>query len=213
MSESVKLTFENREILGKKVKNLRRVGILPATVYGKGVGPFPVQLPLRSFQEAYRRASRTKLIELTIPGQPSMSAFVHALQRHPVSREIIHVDFRAVDLKIAVTMAVPLHIVGESILVQRGEAVLNHPITTIDISALPNNLPSSIEVNVSDLDSFDKNIHVRDLVAPEGATFITDMDELVASLTPVRAEVDETEEATSTSAEPELVREKRDEDE
>jgi large subunit ribosomal protein L25 len=213
MSESVKLTLENREILGKKVKTLRRKGILPATVYGKGVGPFPVQLPLRTFLEAYRRASRTKIIELTLPGQPLMAVFVHALQRHPVSRDIIHVDFRAVDLKVAVTMHIPLHVVGASPLVLRGEAVLNHALTTIEVSALPNNLPSSIEVDVSTLESFDKNIHVRDLVVPTGTTFITDLDELVVSLTQSRADEEETADAAPTTAEPELVREKREIDE
>ncbi len=213
MSESVKLTLENREILGKKVKLLRRKGILPATVYGKGVGPFPVQLPLRSFLEAYRRASRTRIIELTLPGQPLMAVFVHALQRHPVSRDIIHVDFRAVDLKIAVTMPIPLHVVGASPLVQRGEAVLNHALTTVEVSALPNNLPSSIEVDVSDLDSFDKNIHVRDLTVPDGVTFITDLDELVVGLTQSRIEAEEAADVVPTTAEPELVREKREADE
>ncbi len=213
MSESVKLTLENREILGKKVKLLRRKGILPATVYGKGVGPFPVQLPLRSFLEAYRRASRTRIIELTLPGQPLMAVFVHALQRHPVSRDIIHVDFRAVDLKIAVTMPIPLHVVGASPLVQRGEAVLNHALTTVEVSALPNNLPSSIEVDVSDLDSFDKNIHVRDLTVPDGVTFITDLDELVVGLTQSRIEAEEAADVAPTTAEPELVRERREADE
>jgi large subunit ribosomal protein L25 len=210
MSDGVTLTLENREILGKKVKTLRRIGVLPATVYGKGVGPYAVQLPLRTFMDAYRKSGRTKLIELTIPGLPKMSAFVHALQRHPVSRNVIHVDFRAVDLKIEMTMAVPLHIVGASPVVQRGDGVLNHAITTIEVSALPANLPSAINVDVSVLDSFEKSIHVRDLVAPDGATIVTDADELVVGLTQSRTESDEASDAPAP-AEPALVREKREE--
>jgi large subunit ribosomal protein L25 len=104
-------------------------------------------------------------------------------------------------------------VVGASPLVLRGEAVLNHALTTIEVSALPNNLPSSIEVDVSTLESFDKNIHVRDLVVPTGTTFITDLDELVVSLTPSRTEEEETADAAPTTAEPELVREKREIDE
>lgn len=211
MSEGVKITLETRSVLGKKVKTLRRKGILPATVYGKNVGPFAVQLPLRTFQDIYRRVGRTKLMELSIPGQVAVSAFVHLLQRHPVSREIIHVDFLAVDLKIEITIAVPIHFVGTSPLVARGDAVLNTSLTTIEVSALPQALPSAVEVDISGLDELDKTIHVRDLALPAGASFAGDLDLMVANLTPVRASAEDAE--AEAPVEPTLIREKRDEDE
>jgi large subunit ribosomal protein L25 len=211
MSEGVKITLETRSVLGKKVKTLRRKGILPATVYGKNVGPFAVQLSLRAFQDVYRRVGRTKLMELSIPGQVAVSAFVHLLQRHPVSREIIHVDFLAVDLKIEITIAVPIHFVGTSPLVALGDAVLNTSLTTIEVSALPQALPSAVEVDISVLDELDKTIHVRDLALPAGANFAGDLDLMVANLTPVRAAAEDGE--AEAPVEPALIREKRDEDE
>ncbi|MBK9942117.1 MAG: 50S ribosomal protein L25 [Kouleothrix sp.] len=209
MADRIKLDLDTRELLGKKVNRLRRAGILPATVYGKGVGPFAVQLNARMFSDIYRRAGRTGLIDLAIPGQAGVSAFIHSLQRHPVTRAITHVDFLAVDLKIEVTVDVPVHIVGESDLVRRGDALLNQVLTTLQVRALPTDIPSSIEVDVSVLDSLDKSIHVGDLALPTKGEITTPADELVVSLTQSRAaeEAEPTDEAAA--AEPELVRETR----
>lgn len=215
MADKITLALESRALTGKKVNRLRRAGILPATVYGKGVGPFAVQVEARTFQDVYRHAGRTTLVELQIPGQEKVSAFIHALQRHPVSRAIIHADFHVVDLRIEITVAVPIHIVGTSALVERGDALLNQVLTTLDVLALPAELPPYIEVDISGLDSFDKTIHVRDIALPGKGTIETPEDELVVSLTPTRPEEPEEAEAEAgeTPAEPELVREKREEEE
>ena len=213
MADRIKVKLEKRSVIGKKVAKLRREGILPATVYGKGVGPYSVQMDARTFNDMYRKAGRTTLIDLDIPGEKGVSAFVHMLQRHPVTRNIIHVDFRAVDLRTNVTVAVPIHIVGESELVERNDAVLNQAITAIEVSALPTELPSHITVDISGLDSMEKSIHVRDLAPLEHGSFVTDPDELIVSLSPTRpVEEEEAEAAEEGEAEPELVRE-GDEDE
>src|SRR5690242_11869130 len=125
MADKISLQLENRTLIGKKVKRLRREGILPATVYGKGVGPFSVQVDARTFSSVLRQAGGTSLVELAIPGQPKQSAFIHALQRHPVTRNIIHADLLVVDLLVEMTVQVPVHVVGESELVKRGDAILN----------------------------------------------------------------------------------------
>lgn len=215
MADKITLALENRAVIGKKVNRLRREGIIPATVYGKGVGPFAVQMDARTFQDVYRHAGRTTLVELQIPGQQTQSAFIHALQRHPVSRAIIHADFHVVDLLTEITVAVPIHIVGESELVERGDALLNQVLTALDVRALPTDLPPNIEVDISGLDSFDKTIHVRDIPFTGKGAIMTDENELVVGLTAARAEeVEEAEEeAPEAPAEPELVREKREEEE
>ena len=214
MADTIKLEFENRTLVGKKVNRLRRAGVLPATVYGKGVGPFTVQLNARGFSDAYRRAGKTTLVDLAIPGQKSQSAFIHSLQRHPVTRAILHADFLVVDLMTEITVEVPIHIVGDSELVTRGEATLNQVLNALDVRALPAELPPYIEVDISGLDSMDKSIHVSDIPALEKGAIVTPEDELVVSLTPARVEVEEevVEEETA-AAEPELVREKREEEE
>src|SRR4029079_10668272 len=211
MADKIKLELETRTVVGKKVNRLRRAGVLPATVYGKGVGPFTVQMSVRGFNEAYRRARKTSLVDLTIPGQPVQSAFIHTLQRHPVSRAILHADFLVVDLMTEISVEVPIHLIGESELVERGDAALNQVLNTLSVRALPAELPSYIEVDISVLDSLDKSIHVRDIAALEHGAIVTDEDELVVSLSQSRPE-EVVEEAPAT-AEPELVREKREDEE
>jgi large subunit ribosomal protein L25 len=213
MTDRLSIAFESRAVTGKKVNRLRREGILPATIYGKGVGPFTVQIDARTFNDFYRRAGRNTLIDLQIPGQKIQSGFIHALQRHPVTRAIIHVDIRVVDLLIEITVAVPIHLMGESELVARGDAVLNQALTSVDVHALPTDLPQFVEVDISGLDGFDKAVHVSDISPLSKGTIVTPPDELIASLTPARVEEEPTEEAEEPSTEPELVREKRDEDE
>jgi large subunit ribosomal protein L25 len=215
MADKITLELEKRELVGKKVNRLRRAGILPATVYGKGVGPFTVQLNARGFNDAYRRAGRTSLVDVSIPGEKAQSVFIHSLQRHPVTRAILHVDFLAVDLLIEITVEVPIHITGESELITRGDATLNQVLNALDVRALPAELPSFIEVDISELDSLEKSIHVRDIPRLEKGEIVTPEDELIVSLSQSRpAEEEEVaEEETDASAEPELVREKRDDDE
>lgn len=212
MSDNYTLDLEQRTVIGKKVSSLRRAGILPATVYGKGVAPISVQLNARAFNEVLRKAGRTSLISLNIAGQKPISAFIHVLQRHPVTRDILHVDFRAVNLTEELTVEVPVHVVGESPLVKRGDALVNVVLNTLQVRALPANLPHSIEVDVSGLDEFDKSIYVRDVVPSGSWTIETDGDELLINLTSATVE-EAAEEEADTSAEPELVREKREEDE
>ncbi|MFQ3633609.1 50S ribosomal protein L25 [Roseiflexus sp.] len=210
MSEKYTLSLEPRAVVGKKVKRLRRSGFLPATVYGKGVEPIAVQVDARSFNAIYRRAGRTSLVELHIAGRQPLAAFIHALQRHPVTRDIIHADFRAVDLSREVEVAVPLHVEGESPLVESGEAVLNQVLNTVEIRALPSDIPAHLTVDISGLDAFDKSIHVRDLTLPPGVTLATSGDELIVSLAHAQAaEAEEEAAAKETPVEPELVRERR----
>lgn len=198
MADKFSLDLEQRTVTGKKVNRLRRDGILPATVYGKGVGPYTVQMNERTFTDLLRKAGRTSLVELSIPGVGKQSAFIHALQIHPVRRNVLHVDFRVVDLRVEINVDVPVHPVGESEMVKRGEAVLNQLHTTVSLHALPADIPHAIEVDVSVLDSLDKNILGSDLVLPEGVSLVTAADEVIFSVTPPTAEEPEetAEEAT-----------------
>lgn len=214
-TQTLALDLEMRTVVGKAVKRLRADGLLPATVYGRGVGPFSVQMNARSFLNTFKSAGRTSLIELHMPGQPMQAAFVQDIQRHPVTREILHVDLRVVDLKRTVDIEVPVVTVGESPLVKQGVALVNHGLERVMVHALPAELPQNIEVDISILDSLDKSIFVRDLPPNPHYSYVTDGDEMIVSLTPIRAamepEAEEAEEAAPS--EPELVRRERKDEE
>lgn len=198
---SIEIKLQKRAVIGKKVNNLRKAGILPATVYGKHLAPINVQTELRGFMPLMKAAGRTNLVTLHIEGEAPIAAFVHTYQRHPVSRTIIHVDFHAVDLNETVEVDVPVHMTGASIMVTRGDALLNN-VTSLRVKALPTSLPSSLTVDISILDSLEKAIHVSDIVLPAGAIIIGNGGDLVVGLVPTgRAEVA----ATENPAQPEVI--------
>lgn len=201
-----------RSVTGKQVKHLRKQGLIPATVYGKGFEPVSIQVDDRAFNQMYRKAGRTALIDLMIENAQT-SVFVQEVQRHPLSRTIIHIDFKVVDLKVAIHVEVPVVASGESPLVARGDALLNHALSVLMVEALPAELPQHIEVDISGLDAFDKSIQVRDLQIDGKYKILTDPDAVLLSLTQVRA-AEEEPVAEETPAEPELIRKPReDEDE
>ncbi|MBP1465374.1 50S ribosomal protein L25 [Candidatus Chloroploca sp. M-50] len=202
---------QKRMVLGKKVKHLRTQGLLPATVYGRGIEPVSIQLDSKAFNLMFRQAGRTSLIDLFIDGQ-LMSVFVQDVQRHPVKRDILHVDFKAVDLKRVIQVEVPVIAVGESPVIVRGDALLNHALSTVMVEALPAELPQHIEVDISVLDQMDKSIHARDLAASGTYKVLTNADAVVLSLTQLRATT-ETEDEAAVVTEPELIRRPRSGDE
>ena len=199
---AIELNLTKRTVTGKKVNNLRKTGVLPATVYGKHLAPITVQTDARGFAPVMKAAGKTSLVTLNIAGEEPIAAFIHSFQRHPVSRAIIHVDFHAVDMSETVEVDVPVHMRGVSPLVVRGDAIFNN-ITSLRVRALPGNLPTEIVVDVSGLDMFDKAIRVSDIKLIGGAIILGHSDDLVVGLaTAGRGEAV----AVANAAEPELVR-------
>ncbi len=211
MSTHQSLNAEVRTVFGKKVKYLRSSGLIPCTIYGKGFEPVSAQVSAREFELVFRKAGRTTLIDLNIGTQGISAVFVQDIQRHPVTRAILHIDFKVVDLKKLVHVEVPVIAVGESPLVARGDALLNHPLTMVMVESLPNDLPQHIEVDVSCMDTMDKVIHVRDLAAQTGYKILNDGGDVLFSLGQLRAIQEET--LAEAPAEPELIRKPRAADE
>lgn len=214
---TLSLDVHVREVLGKKVKYLRQEGVLPATVYGKAFSPVSVQLDERAFAAVYQKVGRTALVNLHIPGHVPQSVFIQDVQRHPVSRAILHADFRVVDLTIAMTSEIPIVLFGSSLLVDRGDAILNQSLNMVEIRALPADLPQHLEIDVSGLGGMDDALYVRDIPTNERYVIVTSADELIVSFTPLRAragdEGDAAEEGSASSdSEPVLIRKDRDDE-
>ena len=217
MTSTPTLDVELRTIEGKKVKNLRAQGLLPAVVYGKGFEAVSIQIDNRTFLSVYKQVGRSQLVDLNIPGRGKQSAFVHVLQRHPVTRAILHADLRVVDLKVEMNVEVPVMVVGESPLVARGDAVLILVISSVQIHALPANIPQHIEVDVSHMASLDDNIFIRDVATNTSYKVLGDPDTVLVALTPTRSasdvEADAALPAAPAAAEPELIRKPREDEE
>ena len=182
-----RLELRPRTLLGKKVGRLRREGQVPAVIFGHG-DSIPVQVDAHTFEQGYRRWGQTTLITLTgIDGD--IPALVHDVTRNPRSGSLVHVDFFRVSLTEETTAEVPLHFIGESRAVKDEQGVLIHPVSTVRIEALPQDIPHRIEVDLSRLATMDDEITIKDLAVDRSKIrLLDDPDELVAKVVPQRAE-------------------------
>src|SRR5947209_10863810 len=129
MAAHAQLQAERRELLGKKVRRLRKAGILPATVYGHNVTPVAVQINAHDFQTVLKSTGRTQLIDLALAGEQSRPVFVKQLAVDAKRNVIQHVEFYQANLREAVHATVPLQFEGESQAVRDGGiflTVLDH---------------------------------------------------------------------------------------
>lgn len=182
--EKIIVTASPRTVLGRKVKSLRREGILPANVYGKKVKSLSIQLIAKEFMTVYGRAGETSLVDLKIDGEVKPVLISH-IQKNPVTDEIIHVDFHQVDLKEKVKAAVPLEIIGESPADKSGIGILVQQMSEIEVEALPTDLPEKIMVDVSKLENVDEAILVKDLVFDKEKVAIDqDGEQIVVKIEP-----------------------------
>ncbi len=188
--EQISLTLEPRTVTGKKVKHLRSAGLVPASVCGRGITPENYVVDAKTFGRIYQRAGRNALIELRTP-TGAKQAFVREIQRHPISGVWLHVDFRIVDLRVAMTADVPIVIVGANELVDRGQAIANLIIPTLHVRALPADLPHNIEVDISGVTDFNTVLHVSDLQLGDKVEVLTAAEEAVVTINPSTTAADE----------------------
>jgi large subunit ribosomal protein L25 len=156
------LRAEKRKIEGRKVKNLRKEGILPGNVYGKKIKSQAVQVGLKDFEKIYKEVGETGLLMLGI-GDEEKPVLIHNLQLNPVSDAPIHVDFLQVDLKEKVEADIPVELAGESPAEKQAIGTVVQYINEIKVEALPTDLPEKFEVDVSSLSEVDQAITVKDL--------------------------------------------------
>lgn len=186
----LEIALDARQAQGKANKRLRRAGIVPAVVFGKGEESTPVQVDAKTFETLYHAAGRTSVVKLTVPGAgAAKSGIIKSVQRHPLSGAAVHVDFFIVDLTHEMEVEVPLVFVGVAPAVEETGGTVVHNLSAVRVKALPTEIPHEIEVNVSTLISLDVAIHVRDLsLNRDQVTVLTDGDELVVKVQPPRVE-------------------------
>jgi large subunit ribosomal protein L25 len=200
LAEAQKVSIRQRSVTGKKVSRLRRDGILPGVVFGGHKDSIPVETDMKAFERGYRHWGTTTLLTLTgLDGdQP---ALIHDVSRDTLSGQLLHVDFQRVSLTEKVHAEVPLHFVGESPAEKAG-AVLVRPKSEVNVEAFPQDIPHSIDVDVSGLLEIDDSLYVRDLkVDTATVEILDDADELIVRVVPVRVEEEPTPAAEAAPAE------------
>lgn len=203
MADKLKLKVDSRKLTGRKVKQLRREGILPANIYGKGVKSVSVQLPGKDFAAVFKQVGETGILELTVSKETkTRPVLVHHVQQHPVTDEILHVDFRQVDLTETVTVKIPVEITGEAPAIAKG-GVLIQLINEVEVEALPADLPDKFVLDVSHLEEIGQGLSLKDLkVSPKVKLLAEKFEELVIKIeSPTKEEEEKPVEAAPAEGE------------
>lgn len=186
-----KIKIKKRENLGRKVKELRKEGVLPAVLYGPKIENMPIQLSLKDFKVLYDEAGESTLIDLEM-GDKIFSVLINDVKEDPITGEFTHVDFYQPILTEEVEADVPLVFEGESLAVKDLGATLIKEIQYIAVKALPRDLPHEIKVDISSLKTFDDEILVKDLKVADNVKIQKDLDEVVALvMRPQKEEIEE----------------------
>ena len=208
--DKLELKVANREILGKKVKQLRRQGITPVHVFGHGIESLALQCDARELERVLGQAGQTRLINLKLAKEKKpRTVVVREFDRDWHKGQLLHVDFYQVKMEEKIRVEVPVVLLGEAPALKIKTNMLDHELGTFTVECLPARIPSSIEVDVSSLTELDQTIRVKDIALDTDITVLNNPDLVVAkiSLRPVEKveekEVEEVVEAEAEAAEEE----------
>ena len=190
-TNAVEIELNPRELMGKKARRLRRAGIVPVHLYGPGMEPRALQCNASQLIRALATAGGATPIHITIQGEPGNHlAFAREIQWDPKRDDLLHVDLLAADISRPVTAQVPIVLIGESAGARTVSGTVMHQLRTVDIQALPLEMPREIELDISVMEEPDSVIRVSDLPIPENATLLSDVEDLVVRIELPRVEVE-----------------------
>jgi large subunit ribosomal protein L25 len=190
--ERVKLEAQEREVVGTtSAQRLRREGLIPGVIYGRGKKPHAIAVPERELRAALTGgAGLHAILDVTLAGQKtSHASILKDYQVDPIRGHITHFDLHEVRLDQPITAQVAIELVGESPGVKVG-GVLSALVREVSVEALPLEMPQQLELDISEAE-IGATLRIADLVAPEGAAILDDPDTVVVSVAAPRAEVEE----------------------
>jgi large subunit ribosomal protein L25 len=175
------LNAEPRDVLKKKVKQLRKAGLIPAAIFGYK-GTFNVQVNLKDFTKLYADASHTGIVEVVLEGKKH-NVIIDEVQFNPVSGEWTHASLREIRMDEEITAEIPFVLEGaeESPAVKDEESLVIISVNAVELRGLPRALPQEIVVNVSEFHAGD-TITLKDVKLPEGVVLVQDDEEALAAV-------------------------------
>ncbi len=187
MADTVLIAQPGRRTGSAESRRLRGQDRIPAVIYGQGMEPLSVSVDRRELRVAVSGAAGLNtILDLTVDGEvyPSL---IKDIQRHPVRRNVQHVDFIQVDLEQAITVSVPVRLEGEAKEVLQMNAIVDLSMTEIEVSTTPRNIPDEFVIDVTEMTT-DDVIRIEDVSFPTGVEPTADPDSLVVTTLFMREE-------------------------
>ncbi len=187
--EHIELRVNTREVLGKKVRFLRRQGITPVHLFGHGIESAALQCDTGQLQRVLDQAGKTRLVGLKLDrAKKPRNVVVREIQRDPQTGELLHVDFYQVRMAEKIKVEVPIVLVGEAPALKDKGNMLMQELNRLTIECLPDEIPPTIELDLSHLTEAEQAIQVKDIPLDEGITVFDDPEYVVARISALPVE-------------------------
>jgi len=203
------LTVTKREVFGKKLGKLRKQGLVPANIYGEKFESTAVQVNFKDFVKTFKKAGETQIVYVKIEDQ-ELPILIQNLQKHPLTNQLLHVDFRKVNLNKKIETEVPVKLIGESDAVLQSKGILLTISDSVLVEALPQEIPAEIEIDISILKELGDEILVSSLKPTGNFIFKDDPEKVIARISEHKEESIEVQVATPDAVE--ITTEKKEEE-
>ena len=185
----IELQAITREVLGKKVRFLRRQGIIPTHLFGHDVESIALQCDAAQLRRVLAQAGKTRLIDLKLDkAKKPRKVVVREVQREPCTGELLHADFYQVRMEEKIKVELPVVLVGEAPALKSKEHMLLHELDNLTIECLPDKIPANVQVDLSSLVEVEQAIRVKDIAIDKEITVLNDPEVVVAKISLRRRE-------------------------
>jgi large subunit ribosomal protein L25 len=180
---AIELKAVRRHVQGKKVKQLRARGIVPAHLFGPGMPSEAIQVETPALKKTLAEAGRTQLVTLHLGHEKSpRTVMVREIQMDNFRGDLLHVDFYQVNLAENIKVEVPIVLIGDSPAAKAKGNALVQELNELSIQCLPANIPATLPVDISVIVTADQMIRVKDIQVPQGVTVLNDSEVVVARI-------------------------------
>ena len=187
--EQVELKANGRDILGKRVRFLRRQEITPVHLFGHGLKSLALQCDTAKLERSLTLVGESRLISLKVNDEKkARPVLVREVQRNPLTGKLLHVDFYQVKMQEKVEVEIPIVLVGEAPALDTKGNTLIQELTTLTVECLPAKIPGNLELNIDSLTEPGRAIRVKDIAVDSDITVLTDPEQVVVTVTAARPE-------------------------
>ena len=209
--KQTELLATTREILGKKVRFLRRQGITPVHLFGHNVESVALQCDTAQLKRVLAQTGRTRLISLKVDeAKKPRNVVIREVQREPRTSELLHVDFYQVSMAEKIRVEVPIVSIGEAPALKLKENFLLQELNSLSVECLPGEIPNRVDIDLTSLTEVGQAIHVKDIMLDKEGTILNNPEQLVVKISARHIEelVEEEAEEVEAPAEAQLPEEK-----